>query len=40
MNAHQNHKLAPFVYAALLLLAFTVGIMILGNQAGWWNIDF
>jgi hypothetical protein len=40
MNASQSNKLAPVVYAVLLLLAFAAGVIVLGNQAGWWNIDF
>jgi hypothetical protein len=39
MNANPQHKLAPLVYGFLVLLAFVAGIIVLGNQAGWWNID-
>jgi hypothetical protein len=40
MNANQSHKLAPYVYAVLVALAFAAALIAFGNEAGWWRIDF
>ena len=40
MNVHQSHKLAPYVYAVLVALAFAAALIAFGNEAGWWSIDF
>jgi hypothetical protein len=40
MYIHQNHKLAPIVYAILLVIAVAAGVITLSNEAGWWHIDF
>ena len=38
MNNPKPNALAPLVYAILVAIAFAVGIVSLGNQAGWWSI--
>ena len=40
MEAKQKNPLPAIVYAILLVLAFVAGVITLGNQAGWWRIDF
>lgn len=40
MEARPSNALPAFVYAILISLAFAVGLIALGNQAGWWRIDF
>lgn len=38
MEKEKPNPLPPLVYAFLVALAFAVGLISLGNEAGWWSI--
>jgi hypothetical protein len=41
MTQPPNRNAPPgLVYAVLLVLAFVATLIVFGNQAGWWSIDF
>jgi len=40
MTTAKPNPLAPVVYWFLMVLAFVVTLIIFGNQAGWWRVDF
>lgn len=40
MTEQMPNPLQAVVYAILVILALAAGIVTLGNQAGWWSIDF
>ncbi len=40
MVDEKPNPLPALVYVVLIILALAAGIVTLGNQAGWWSIDF